>query len=810
MRIFLFLFIVLNVLSANAQQNLLPVSLSGERLLETSNGVLQGEIRTTDNQPAAFVTVHLRGANKITTTDEQGVFILKNIKAGTYVLEVSLTGLQPQQKNITIRDNETAAVSLMLVENAQQLTDVVVRAQRGLNDRITTIGKLPVQPKDLPQSITIIDKSILDRQQVQTVSDALQNVNGVYVMGTTGGIQEEIAARGYSFGSNNTFKNGARFNNGIKPEMSAVEKVEILKGGNAILYGNVGAGGVLNIVTKKPKWERGGEILFRTGSYDFYKPVIDVYGSLAKKEVVAYRINAAYERAGSFRDKVKSERFYINPSLLFKLTPKTELLVEGDYLKDDRTPDYGTGAINYTVARVPRNTFLNVPWARNETVQYTGTATLTHALSKKTSLRGLVSYQNYDNELFGAARPNAGATIAQNGKWLRGLQRSKTAEDYYYASLDLNAQFKTASINHTLLFGADADKYRTITSAFDPYKNAARNNLNVYDSINLFDPSTFGNRSDVPELTINRITTSPIERYGIYVQDLISVFDNLKLLAGVRYTYQANRRATVDTVAKATQGYIRAFESRAFSPRVGIVYQPLPAISLFASFTNSFNVNPGVNVDNESLKPSIINQYEAGIKNDLFNGAVTANLTLYQIDNSNLVQAVINPPATAPNARELTGATRSRGMEIDIMTKDIRGFAIVAGYAYNDMRYTQTREYERDSRLRYNPAHTANTSVFYSFSKESRLHGFQLGAGAFYTGERLAGRSTTVARPDYKLMPLPDFVTFDANVAYMTKSFGVRLKFSNLFNQLSYYAHDDNSINPVAPRQFVATFSYKL
>ena len=805
---FFFLF-VLNVSFVQAQNGLLNAGVSAVPVAAAAGGSLRGQIVTTDNQPAAFVTVQLRGTSKVTTTDESGAFIFKGIKEGTYVLEVSLVGLQPQEKEISICDGEQTMVSVMLVENAQQLDAVVVQARKSGNERVTAIGKMPVQPKDLPQSITVIDRSILVRQQVQTMSDALQNVNGVYLMGTTGGVQEEIAARGYAFGSSNTFKNGARFNNGIMPEMSSVEKIEILKGGNAILFGNVGAGGVLNIVTKKPKFENGAELSFRTGSYDLYKPVIDVYGPISTKQIAAYRLNATYESAGSFRDRVHSDRVYVNPSLLFKLAEKTELLVEGDYLNDKRTPDYGTGAINYTVADVPRSTFLNVPWASNKTTQYTSSATITHQFKKGLGLRGLVSYQNYTNELSGANRPNAsGAMIASDGTWLRGLQRSKTAEDYYYASLDLNARFKTASIAHTLLFGADADKYNTATSTFNSYENTAIGGKNVYDTINIFDPATFNTRNDVPELTLNRITTSPIERYGIYVQDLVSLTNQLKLLAGVRYTYQANRRATVDTVAKGTQGFIDAYANDAFSPRVGIVYQPLQTTSLFASYTNTFTVNTGFTASGAALEPSIIDQYEAGIKNDFFNGVLSANLTAYRIHNSNLAQA----STTVNGARELTGATVSKGIELDVMTKPVRGFNVIAGYSFNDMRYTETKEYEQDSRLRYNPAHTANASVFYAFGEKTRLAGLQLGAGAFYTGDRLAGRSTrtTVANDTYRLMTLPDFVTVDVNAGYVAKAFSLRVKLSNLFNQLSYYAHDDNSINPIAPRQFVATFAYKL
>ena len=167
------------------------------------------------------------------------------------------------------------------------------------------------------------------------------------------------------------------------PEMSSIEKLEFLKGGSAILFGNVAPGGIMNIVTKKPKFEQGGELGFRTGSFGFYKPSLDVYSGFGKKKQAAFRVNTVYEKAQSFRDYVSSERYYINPSLLFNLSSKTELLIQGDYLTDNRTPDYGTGAINYTVARVPRNTFLGNAWNYNKVRQSTANATLTHHFNKQ-------------------------------------------------------------------------------------------------------------------------------------------------------------------------------------------------------------------------------------------------------------------------------------------------------------------------------------------------------------------------------------------------------------------------------------------
>src|SRR5690606_16786499 len=221
-------------------------------------------------------------------------------------------------------------------------------------------------------------------------------------------------------------------------------------------------------------------------------------------------------------------------------------------------------------------------------------------------------------------------------------------------------------------------------------------------------------------------------------------------------------------------------------------FQPAKWTSIFASYTNSFTVNSGVDVNDQSLEPSIIDQYEVGVKNDFFNGAVSANVTLYQIVNSNLSQTALYladgiTPNNNSNIKELTGETTSKGIEVDIMTKPFHGFNVVAGYSYNDMRYTgvngnNVNGNKEGDRLRYNPAHTANASVFYNFNKDSKLKGFYIGAGAFYTGDRLAGRNpTNNPNNSNKLMALPDYVVADINAGFTSKVFGVRLKVSNLF-----------------------------
>ena len=225
------------------------------------------------------------------------------------------------------------------------LQEVIVTSNQ--QKKPVNIGKSAIRPLDLPQLTTTINAKTLENQQVNSISDILKNVNGVYIMGTTGGYQEEVASRGFPLSSSNTFKNGVRYFNGMSIETSGLEKVEFLKGSAAILFGNVSAGGILNLVTKKPKFNFGGEVGFRFGSFNTVKPSIDIYDSFDDSNKVAYRINSSYEKGDSFRNDVNSERFYINPSFLIQINNKTDLLIESDYIKDFRTPDLGAGIINY-------------------------------------------------------------------------------------------------------------------------------------------------------------------------------------------------------------------------------------------------------------------------------------------------------------------------------------------------------------------------------------------------------------------------------------------------------------------------------
>lgn len=770
------------------------------------NGRIKGKVTTLDGKPAAWVTVQIKNSSVVTLTDEDGLFILQNVKPGQYTISVSYTGLQTQEKQVNVNENGTAELNLTFQETAKQLNEIVIEGRRSPNVQPVSVGKVPIAPMDLPQSIAVIGQAVIRDQQAQRMSDVIKNVNGVYLATTRASTQESFSARGYGFSSNNMFKNGARVNSGVMPELSSLEKVEVLKGSAAILYGNVAPGGIINMVTKQPKFEFGGEVAMRAGSYGLYKPAFDVYGPVSSK--VAVRLNGTYENAKSYRDEVKSARYYINPSVLFKLNKRTSLLVQADYLRHEFTPDFGTGSLNNTIiAEVPRSTFQGVSWQYNKASQATATASLKHQFSETWNLNLTGSYQLYERDYYSTERIQAAA----NGDWIRPLNRINSNEDYYLGQVDITGKFKTGGINHTLLTGVDADRYFTTSYTF--------NNPTTYDTINILDHSKYKQRTDIPEASkVTRVQT-PVNRFGAYVQDLISISNQLKLLAGVRWSYQSAQAAQTSYLLKDSVAKGVSKNDQAFSPRLGLVYKPFSRTAFFASYANSFAVNSGTDVYGNALSPSIIDQYELGVKNDLLKGLLSVNITAYRIVNNNLAQtAQFAADGVTPNnntaLKELVGQTTSDGIELDITGHPAKGLDIIAGYSYNNMRYTKTPDtkgsYVEGERLVNTPAHTANTSVFYRF--DNRLKGFKVGASLVYIGKRNAGwNNTRQQTQNYsRLIPVDGFTTIDISAGYSFKKISLLAKVSNLTNTYNYYVHENYSINPIPPRQFVATVSYRF
>lgn len=751
-----------------------------------------------------------------------------------YILLPTLTLLF--SLNTFAQEVASATENTAVFERFENDSDTIKNKKGGILKEVVITSNKPKKPvsaarsgikaMDLPQSVQVIDSEVITQQQAIRLSEVIKNANGVYVGSARGGAQESFFSRGYDMSANNMFKNGFRYNAGSIPEVSSLEKVEFLKGGSALLYGNVAPGGILNLVTKTPHFTKGGEISMQLGSYAYYKPSIDFYGPLNKS--IAYRFSGSYENSESFRDVVKNERIYINPSFLFQISDKTQITVQGDYLSADWTPDFGTGIIGKTILDLPRNRFYGALWSTGNTKSASASLLFNHDFNKNWKLSFNSSYQNYDRRSKSTAQLSNLDTYTTPGDWKRGLVRNNNQEEVFGDQLSLQGTFKTGNIKHQVFTGADYENALAIAYTYAFYASPTSTTAITTEStaINLFtyDPSTQSKIAPYSKAT--RIVNTDTQRFGAFAQDLISFTDQIKVLAGLRWSWQESQADTYDLTKKpvtVAEGAKRL--DKAFSPKIGLIFQPTKDISLFASYSNSFTPNTGTTVDLKPIKPSIIDQYEAGIKKDFWRGILSTNVTVYQITNSNLAQTAEFKADGSLNAdttiKVLSGSTESKGIEVDVTARPLDGLSIIAGYSYNDMRYTKTSglngSFIEGDRVARTPANTANLSFFYTLPTGA-LKGLSFGAIGNYIGKRVGGWNSQYSTDLTKYpngiwdreIPLEGYTTIDVSAGYEWKKFSILCKLSNITNELNYTVHENYSVNPIAPRQILASLKYKL
>lgn len=783
-------------------------------MAQNKSGSITGTIRTSDGKPASHITITLKNTAKFTQTNQEGKFVFKNVAQGSYVLKISALGLTPIEKPVEVGAESAVSLEFAIAESATQLNEVKIEHYKSPNNKAVNLGKVAIPVRDLPQAVQVIGTQVIEDQQINRLGDVMKNVNGVALGANRGSVGENFFARGYSLGANNVLKNGARTTIGGSPEASTLESVEVLKGSAALLYGGVSGGAVVNMITKKPKFEYGGEVSMRAGSYDLYKPIVDFYGPITKK--LAFRVIGTYESAGSYRDNVDSKRIYINPSLLYKISERTEVLVQGDYLKSDFTPDFGIGTVGNQISPLDRNVFVNTVWAYNKTNTSSAQANISHQFNENWKLNVIASYQGYTRNYFGAERPFGNAS----GVIKRDLTRSKINERTFNEQINFSGKFETLGVKHTLVIGADADQSNTTNGAFY-YDGNPKKTTYSYGEVNLLDPSTINARTDMPQTNLLTNTAVPLFRMGSFVQDLVELSEKFKVLAGVRWSFQKTPRTVatnVETGAKtiSVNSLNKSKIEHAFSPKFGLIYQPIKSTSVYVSYANNFISNTGTDINFSALDPSTVDQYEVGVKNDFLDGRLATNVTWYKIKNNKFAQMAQFKADGTANAdatiKEFSGATVSDGVELDLTGTIVKGLNFIAGYSYNYMRYTKTLPVTgivEGERLVGTTKNTANASLFYTF-QNGGAKGLKLGASAYYTGNRLGGRNTTKNNSSSGIIPLGAFTTVDLSAGYTWSKFSILTKLSNIGNELNYFVHENYSVNPIPPRQFVATLSYKF
>lgn len=734
------------------------------------------------------------------------------------------------QKKYSMR--KTVAVSLLVLGvcfNAQQVKDSIKREARidevelfGERNRqpegLEVITRLPLKPRDQIQSISIVSNKVIEQLGGLTVTDVAKNIPGITLFGSYGGTRESMSIRGYR--GVPVLKNGVMMDSdfrtaGMLTDMQGVETIQVIKGSAAVTQGigdGLGAaGGVINVVTKVPKFINQTNVGFRFGSWDFYRPTLDFQRVLDQQGKVAVRLNVAYQNNNSFRKYVKTDRIYVNPSIAFRPDDKTEIVAEMDYMHNNSTPDRGTVNLakgdTEALYTMPKGKFLGFESDNAKTETFNFSTTATRKLTDKLKLRTAFMSSSYETDIVGAA---LAPVDSKNPNEFRNRTLTKSQRE------DLNKVFqfdfigsnvKTGFMNHTFQVGFDWKEGKVITTAYDA-KDVDK--INVLQDINNSLPSTIDGVNF--KISKGNPGTTLVPAYGLMAQDVITFNKYLKAHLGIRYS-------------KLNGSSISP--SYAWNPSFGLMISPVENMNVFGSFTSTTSLRSANNVllTGGTVGASKTEQWEVGIKSDWFNERLRFNVTWFNIKTDHLSYQILNADyqpviIDKQTMYGLAGILKRKGIEVELIGSILPNLQVMSGYSYLDAQYKDSPSFINGSAPMNAPKHTANAWLNYKFNT-GILNGLDFGAGIYYVGKRpvddwtqktfTAGHVNSV-QPGDKPFDMPAYNTVDAQVGYqLNNGLGIRVFFNNVFDSIGYSSYFRGGyIDQIQPRNFAAQINYKF
>jgi len=636
---------------------------------------------------------------------------------------------------------------------------------------------------ELPQSVRVLSRQALDDLGAVRLDEVLDYVGGVSRQNNFGGLWDNIAIRGLA-GNENTgmamLLNGLAGNRGFNAprDLADIERVEFLKGPVAALYGASEPGGTVNLVTKKPLWQRATSLEAYAGSWDAYRTALDTTGPLGER--FAYRLNLAAEDKGSFRDHVHSERQVVAPAFTWLLTPDTSLEYSGQWLRHATPLDRGVQAIDGKLGQVPRTRFVGEPDDGDVTVQnQTHQLVLRHDLASGWQARAALSWRR--TRLDGVSTEPS--RVLDDG---RTLWRQRRDRDYRSNDLALQAELQgkleLAGLSHEVLAGVDSYRFR-----LDQRMLRVNPSADAPYAIDLLDP-VYGQTPPTP--LPNTDTHEHQRGTALTLQDAVTLAPAWRLLLGARTeTVEQslhNRRTGTTTKQDPTET----------SPRAGLSWLPAPGWSVFANAGRSFRPNPGSDADGNAFEPEIGRAYELGTKWESADKRLGATLAVFDIAKRNVVYNNGSGNSSA------AGEVSSRGVELDIAGQIGTNWRLTGSLAWYDTQVERDSSLEIGSRLLGVPR--LNAGVLAVYEAQAPVGGrYGVGGGLTHVGERV-GQAYTAAEADAgtPAFMLPSYTTAKL-VAYWaaTPTLRLSLDVDNLFDK-TYYTSSYSRVwvTPGAPR----------
>jgi len=654
-------------------------------------------------------------------------------------------------------------------ELATQLEPIIVtgKTQGYIAVDSVTATKTDTPLLDVPQSINVVTRAQLDDQALHSLGDVLRYVPGVTV-GQGEGNRDQVTLRGQNTTAD-FFLDGVRDDVQYFRGLYNLERVEVLKGPYALIFGRGGGGGIVNRVQKSPSpAERFLDARTGANSFGAYDLSFDLNAPVGDNS--ALRVNAAYEDLANHRDFYEGERIAVNPYFAIDLDSGWKAGLSYEYVDDDRATDRGVPSLAGAPITGYRDRFFGVPDVNRTRLEaHIAKLRVDGALTEDLAFSTTLLYGDYD-KAYTNVFPN-GAATGQNGTVALSAYADATARENVLVQSNLVWSVTTGDISHKILFGLE---YGDQDSA-----NQRRNGVLSNATFNLANPV-------FPSVTfpaLSRDTVSTVKTFSFYVQDQISLGERFEIVAGLRFD-----RFDIDGTdlqPDPDRPFARADDK--ISPRLGLIFKPRPNISLYASYSQSFLPRSGdqfltLSTTQANLEPEAFTNYELGAK---WNVRPNLNVTaaLFQLDRANST----TPDPANPLITINVGKTRTQGLELAVMGTILPNWQVSGAYAYQDA----ALDGNDAVRLAQVPEH--QFSLWNRYDVSDRL-GF--GLGITHQSDQFAAIRTLATTTR-----LPSFTRVDAAVFYsVSEAVEVQVNVENLFDETYFSdAHNNFNVSPGAP-----------
>ncbi|WP_346237637.1 TonB-dependent siderophore receptor [Niabella insulamsoli] len=781
---------------------LIALSLLGSVVFAANEplSVIKGTVYSSDNQPVANATVHVKNTNRTTITDKNGAFSFRKLDEGSYTIVVSFVGAEPVEQTVEVGHNETADINIIVNLSLKDLEEVIIKGTRNKykNEEVSSSLRLQTPILELPQNIQVISSQIMADQQVFDIVDGItRNISGATRQGHWDNQYANIRMRGSKIPA---FRNGMNIEASWGPtaeDAAMIERIEFVKGPAGFMLANGEPGGFYNVVTKKPTGYTKGSATFSAGSFSTYRGALDFDGKLSSDGRLLYRLNLAAQQKDFHTKYNYSNRYMVAPVLSYLIDDATTLTLEYTYQgsKYLSNGNYSFSPKQFADPGIGNDFFYGDPTFEPGRIRdHSVYAYLDHQINSRWKAHAQIAYFNFNME----ANSTWLNYMRANGDMPRYWSISGEQGENRFGQFSFSGEERTGGIRHRILMGADFGNkkfwgdFRTILDSIPAAP------LNVYNPVYGLPGAIFpvlDRSQDIRVLAGGSNYVSVVSYASAYAQDELAFFDDqLRLSLGLRFT-------SAETVGKTKAAQIN---SNVFSPRVGLSYSITKDMAAYALYDQSFVPVAGTNWQGEAFEPIRGNDIEAGLKKDWFNGHWTSSISAYIITRKNALVADPDPDHVVGGQtfQAQLGETKTKGIEVDITGEVLPGLNLNANYALTDSKISEDSRAENIGNVTPNTAkHTANGWLNYRVQKGA-FEGFGLMGGVSALIDR---HISTTKEPNF-----PNYFRADGGLSYQKGRYSISMLVNNLLNhqRLLTAGSISNPSNALKAKGAVTYYSY--